>query len=290
MNVCINLCKCVYVCVNVCKQGQYFFRTNFGSMYQRHSRHAPRVPQVGMMGARPVSVAFSTLQVGAAVAVYLLDVFGDAAPSRVDGIIVLDSGAKIRGVRHWTEYMAELLFHIHVATGQRCIAVAQGGLSFVEYWEATSYQYVLERITSIFVAPRFMVWVALGNDLYPPEPDMQAYETPLRRALQQFLSKALAYCPEHRFVFGGSSDVWQYSKYFPQEACKEYDRMCAMVCAYIQSQRGLYPGLGAPMLKGVALLDRIGHFSDESMGQLRVFFRMLVKWGMADDIALRSRL
>ena len=119
---------------------------------------------------------------------------------------------------------------------------------------------------------------------------MQAYETPLRRALQQFLSKALAYCPEHRFVFGGSSDVWQYSKYFPQEACKEYDRMCAMVCAYIQSQRGLYPGLGAPMLKGVALLDRIGHFSDESMGQLRVFFRMLVKWGMADDIALRSRL
>ena len=118
-----------------------------------------------MMGARPVSVAFSTLQVGAAVAVYLLDVFGDAAPSRVDGIIVLDSGAKIRGVRHWTEYMAELLFHIHVATGQRCIAVAQGGLSFVEYWEATSYQYVLERITSIFVAPRFMVWVALGNDL-----------------------------------------------------------------------------------------------------------------------------
>ena len=52
---------------------------------------------------------------------------------RADGIIVLDSGAYIRGARHWTEYMAELLFHIYVATGQRCIAVAQGGLSFVEY-------------------------------------------------------------------------------------------------------------------------------------------------------------
>ena len=153
---------------------------------------------------------------------------------------------------------------------------------------------MLERITSLFIAPKFMVWVALGNDLYPPILSMQAYEAPLRRALQQLLSKALAYCPEHRFVFGGSSDVWQYSKYFPQEACIEYDRMCAMVCGYIQSQRCLYPGLGAisgaPMLEGVALVDRIGHFSDDGMGQLRVFFRMLVKWGMADDIALRSRL
>ena len=248
------------------------------------------------MGARPVSVAFSTVQVGAALAVYLLDVVGDLACRglRADGIIVLDSGAKIRGARHWTEYMAELLFHIYVATGQRCIAVAQGGLSFVEYSGGKSYEYVLERITSVFVAPNFKVWVALGNDLYPPKPNMQAYEAPLRRALRQLLSKALAYCPEHRFVFGGSSDTWQYSKHFSQEACREYDRLCAMVRGYIQSQRGLYPGLGAitgaSMLQGVALVDRIGHFSEEGMGQLRVFFRMVGKWGMAAGNASRSRL
>ena len=239
---------------------------------------------------------FSTVQVGAALAVYLLDVVGDLAfrGLRADGIIVLDSGAKIRGARHWTEYMAEpeLFFHIYVATGQRCIAVAQGGLSFVEYSGGKSYEYVLERITSVFVAPKFMVWVALGNDLYPPKPNMQAYEAPLRRALRQLLSKALAYCPEHRFVFGGSSDMWQYSKHFSQEACREYDRLCAMVRGYIQSQRGLYPGLGAitgaPMLQGVALVDRIGHFSEEGMGQLRVFFRMVRK--MAAGNASRSRL
>ena len=68
-----------------------------------------------------------------------------------------------------------------------------------------------------------------------------------------------------------------------------------MVCAYIQSQHGLgYIGLGAitgaPMLEGVALADRIGHFSEEGMGHLRVFFRMLAKWGMAGDSASRSRL
>ena len=249
-----------------------------------------------MMGATRVSVAFSTLQVGAALAVYLLDVVGDLAGSglRADGIIVLDSGAYIRGTRHWTEYMAELLFHIYVSTGQRCIAVAQSGLSFVEDYGRPSYKCVLECIMSVFVAPKFMVWVALGNDLYPPSPNMQAYEAPLRRALQQLFSKALAYCPEHRFVFGGSSDVWQYSKHFSDEACGEYDRLCLLFRGYIQAQRGLYPGLGAitgaPVLRGVALYDRIGHFSEESMGQLRVFFRMLGKWGMAGGSASRSRL
>ena len=240
--------------------------------------------------ALPVSVAFSTLQVGTALAVYLLAHSG----LRADGIIVLDSGAYIRGVCHWTEYMAELLFHIYVTTGQRCIAVAQGGLSLVEYSRGKSYEDVLKRIMSVFVAPKFMLWVALGNDLYPPKPNMQAYEAPLRRALQQLLSKAMAYCPEHRFVFGGSSDVWQYSKHFSQEACSEYDRLCAMVRGYIQSQRGLYPGLGAitgaSMLKGMALVDRIGHFSEEGMGQLRVFFQMIAKWGMAGGSTSRSRL
>ena len=242
------------------------------------------------MAARPVSVAFSTLQVGTALAVYLLADSG----LRADGIIVLDSGAYIRGVCHWTEYMAELLFHIYVTTGQRCIAVAQGGLSFVAYSRGKSYEDVLKRIMSVFVAPKVMLWVALGNGLYPPKPNMQAYEAPLRRALQQLLSKAMAYCPEHRFVFGGSSDVWQYSKHFPQEACSEYDRLCAMVRGYIQSQRGLYPGLGAitgaSMLKGMALVDRIGHFSEEGMGQLRVFFQMIAKWGMAGGSTSRSRL
>ena len=128
-----------------------------------------------------------------------------------------------------------------------------------------------------------MIWVALGNDLYPPKPNMQAYEAPLRRALQQLFSKAFAYCPEHRFVFGGSSDVWQYSKHFSQQACIEYDRLCGMVCGYIQSQRGLYPGLGAitgaGMLKGVRL-SWFGHFSERSLWQPRDLFRMFAKWGM----------
>ena len=128
------------------------------------------------MESRPGSVSFSTFQVGNALAVYLLDVMVDFAGTgfRADGIIVLDSGAYIHGTLHWTEYMAELLFHIYVATGQRCIAVAQGGLSFVENSNGKSYEHLLQCIMSVFVAPKSMLWVVLGNDLYPPKPNMQA--------------------------------------------------------------------------------------------------------------------
>ena len=75
-----------------------------------------------MTGSPSVSVAYSTVQLGAALAVLVrYPVLGDlAGRSKLsDGIIVLDSGAYIRGARHWTEYMAELLFHIYVSTGQR---------------------------------------------------------------------------------------------------------------------------------------------------------------------------
>ena len=158
-----------------------------------------------------VSAAYSTFAVGTALAVYPLDVFRRDSRILADGIIVLDSVAYIKGTCHWTYYVAQLLLHMYVTTGQRCIAVAKWGISFVGY---NSYEYVLNRIMSVLDAPKFMVWMACGNDLYPPEPNMQAYEDPLREALQHLLSKGMAYCAEHRFVFGGSSDVWQYSEHF----------------------------------------------------------------------------
>ena len=241
-----------------------------------------------------VSAAASTFAIGAALAVYPADVFEDPPERlRADGIIVLDSTAYIHGTLHWTKYMTDLLYDIYKATGQRCLAVALGGMSFAGS-VAKSYEYLLELITKVCIAPKFMVWVALGNDVYPPHVNMQSYEAPLRAALKQFLIKAMVYCPEHRFVFGGSSDVWQYRNHFPEESCVEYDRICSMVTRYIHSQRGVYPGIGAitgsSMLKGVVLVDRIGHLGEESMTQLPVFFRMLAKWGMAGHSGRRSRL
>ena len=204
--------------------------------------------------------------------------------SPLDGILVLDSFAFIDGINDWKHYVAHLLQNMYESTGQRCAVVAQGSITFLKYSWRSSYEYILQCIT-FFAAPKFMVWVSMGNDLYPPHENMQAYEAPLRGALQQLLRIAMEYCPEHRFVFGGSSEVWQYSYYFSKSHCDEYDRMCAMVRAYLNSQRALYPGLGVitgdPMLKGLTLVDRIGHISSLGLGQLRVFFRMLASWGMA---------
>ena len=229
-----------------------------------------------------VSPAFSTFWVGTALAVYPLDVFRPANPFLADGIFVLDSVAYINGSCHWTYYVAQLLLHVYVTTGQRCIAVARRGLAFAG---RNSYENVLNSIMSVLDAPKFMVWMACGNDLYPPRPNMQAYEDPLRKSLHHLLSKCMTYCAEHRFVFGGSSDVWQYSKHFPQSACIEYDRLCAMLVRYILSQRTLYPGIGAitgsRMLQGLHLVDVIGHLSADSMPQLCLIFRMFARWGMA---------
>ena len=232
-----------------------------------------------------------TTQLGAALAVYLANPTGDLDGS-VDGIFVLDSTAYIRGALPWRYYVGHLLQHMYDTTGQRCAVVAQGSMSFVaSSWEM-SYQYVLQRIKEFFSAPKFMVRVSMGNDLYPPHRNMRVYEAPLREALQLLLRMATEYCSEQRFVFGGSSEVWQYSQYFSPEACSEYDRMCAMVRSCFHSQRGMYPGVsvinGDALLKGVVLTDRIGHISQLSMGQLRCFFRVLAKWGMAGCIGRSS--
>ena len=217
------------------------------------------------------------------------------AKQRPPGIIVVDSGAFVRGAEHWSVYMQDVLQAVYERTGQRCILVARGGLAFCNGWDPSrTYQYVLQCITARCEAPRFVVWISLGNDLYPPRADMRAYEPGLLGAVGSFLTQAFAYCPQHCFLYGGSSEVWQYAKHFDSGACREYDRLCGTVCGYIRAQRGMYPGLdartGASLLNGVELADRIGHFSAGSMPILRHFYAELVVWGMNDPPPVRSRL
>ena len=88
--------------------------------------------------------------------------------------------------------------------------------------------------------------------------------------------------------------MWQYSEHFGPEACREYDRLCGIVCGHIRAQRSMYSGLdartGAELLYGVELADRIGHFSSGSIAILRQFYTELVKWGMNTASPVRSRL
>ena len=234
---------------------------------------------------------------GAAQALLWRNDLGEVPPGakqRPPGIIVVDSGAFVRGAEHWSVYMQDVLQAVYERTGQRCILVARGGLAFFHWDPSRTYQYVLQCITARCEAPRFVVWISLGNDLYPPRADMRAYEPGLLGAVGSFLTQAFAYCPQHRFLYGASSEVWQYAKHFDSAACREYDRLCGTVCGHILAQRSTYPGLdartGAELLNGVELADRIGHFSSGSIAILRQFYTELVKWGMNTASPVRSRL
>ena len=235
---------------------------------------------------------------GAAQALLWRNDLGEVPPGakqRPPGIIVVDSGAFLRGAEHWSVYMQDVLQAVYERTGQRCILVARGGLAFCNHRDPSrTYHHVLHCITARCEAPRFVVWISLGNDLYPPRADMRAYEPGLLGAVGSFLTQAFAYCPQHCFLYGGSSEVWQYAKHFDSGACREYDRLCGIVCGHIRAQRSMYPGLdartGAELLNGVELADRIGHFSAGSMAILRHFYTELVMWGMNTASPVRSRL
>ena len=212
---------------------------------------------------------------------------------RPSGIIVADSGAFVYGDDHWSVYMQDVLHAVYENTGQRCILVARGGASFNHWDVSRTYHHVFQCIKERCDAPLFMVWVSLGNDLYPPRADMRKYEAGVLAAVSSLLTQAFAYCPRHCFLYGASSEVWQYAKHFDSAECREYDRLVGVVCGHFLAGRSTYPGLdartGAELLHAVELVDRIGHFSSGSIGMLRHFYIEIVQWGMMWGMS-RSRL
>ena len=252
-----------------------------------------------------VTYPFGLYAWGVAQALVWLNDMEDAllgAKLRPPGIIVGDSTAFVRGAEHWTVYMQDVLQAVYERTGHKCILVACGGLAFYNTLvPSKTYQHVLHDIMLRCEAPRFMVWISMGNDIYPPRADMRAYERGLLVAVGSLLTQAYPYCRQHCILYGGSSEVWQYAKHFEAEACREYDRVCGAVCRYFQeyaaqsaAMRGRYLRLdartGADLLQGVELVDRIGHMSAGSMAILRDFYTELVRWGMSGEAPVRSRL
>ena len=135
-------------------------------------------------------------------------------------------------------------------------------------------------VFTYFAAPRFVVWISMGNDLYPLGYDhiRQSY---LYERTTKLLNMASRWAPENRMVFGGSSTVWGYVDKFSPSVCSFYDTKCIMVREYLRT-RGQHSCItGASIFKGMVLKGRIGHVSFESMPILIEGFRILTRWGMA---------
>ena len=202
--------------------------------------------------------------------------FRDFGKRDYDGIFVMDSFAIIEGPKAWEEYVAEILFQVWKATNMKCLAVVSGGASFGKF----SYEQMFATIRRNFAAPRFVVWISMGNDLYPLDiehiPQSHLYERTTK-----LLNMASRWAPENRMVFGGSSTVWGYVDKFSPSVCSFYDTKCIMVREYLRT-RGEHSCItGALIFQGMVLKDRIGHVSAESMPILIEGFRILTRWGMA---------
>ena len=206
--------------------------------------------------------------------------FPDFGEREYDGIFVMDSFGIIKGPKAWEEYVAEILFQVWKATNMKCLAVVSGGASFGK----SSYEQMLGSMRRNFAPPRFVVWISMGNDLYPLGYDhiRQSY---LYERTTKLLNMASRWAPENRMVFGGSSTVWGYVDKFSPSVCSFYDTKCIMVREYLRT-RGEHSCItGASIFQGMVLKDRIGHVSAESMPILIEGFRILTRWGMAQSPA-----
>ena len=119
---------------------------------------------------------YATHHIGLSTAVHLLPNRINRYPTWADGILIMDSGAFIKGPLSWHQYVAILLSRIFHSTGRYCIAVCLGGLTFAGPNKARTYGCLLDGIMAPYpLPPRFMVWVSFGNDIYPPQEDMRGY-------------------------------------------------------------------------------------------------------------------
>jgi len=194
---------------------------------------------------------------------------------RYDGIIVMDSFGIIRGNRHWTQYIAEILYVVYQKTNMHCLAVVCGGASFGK----GSYIDMLSVICNVFKKPEVMVWISMGNDVYPVQDPISDISS-LCLSIQDFMKLAHDWVPEQRLVFGCSSSTWGWHAHFNATVCHLYDQRCAIVSRAIMNN-GFSSITGSGIFEGVILTDRIGHVHADSMPVLSSGFHTLVKWGMA---------
>ena len=194
---------------------------------------------------------------------------------RYDGIIVMDSFGHIRGNRHWTQYIAEILYVVYQNTNMHCLAVVCGGASFGK----GSYLDMLTVIRNVFKKPEFIVWISMGKDpVQDPINDILS----LCLSIQDFMNLAHDWVSEQRLVFGCSSSTWGWHEYFGGMLCHLYDQRCAIVSRAI-TKSGFSSITGSGIFEGMILTDRIGRVHADSMHVLSRGFHTLVKWGMAKE-------
>jgi len=184
-----------------------------------------------------------------------------------DGVFVADSFLYLRGPWAKEVYIFRMLAGVKKKTGMRCVAVFRGGASF----RGGMFMEMLSVVERTLRPPPWMVWIAMGNDLYPPkrDEDRMAQTRDTVYELNDVFSMAQTFCLRHVVVFGGSASMFAYQESFGQELAEEYDRQVAHVQQVLKGMVDKHilvaATTGVEMFRGIETVDRIGHVGHRSL-------------------------
>ena len=195
-----------------------------------------------------------------------------------DGIFIVDSFFKIGRGWNWQQHVVSILLELYRSTGWRCLAVVIPGAGFL--WG--SYLRAIHVLRNIVASPRFMVWISMGNDVYPPALH-RGNINGIVWEISKVMRVALMYCSHQRLVYGGSSWTWQYQQRYGEHGCHVYDNQVREIIDRVHAQGDVRCITGANLFGGLQLIDRIGHISPMSLPGVTQGIIVLAKWAMVND-------
>ena len=147
-----------------------------------------------------------------------------------------------------------------------------------------SYLRAIHVLCNIVASPRFMVWISMGNDVYPPSfysNRSKLYSIVLE--ISRVMRVALRYCSHQHLVYGGSSSTWQYQQRYGEHGCHVYDNHVREIIDRVHEEGDVRCITGANLFGGLQLIDRIGHISPMSLPSVTQGIIVVAKWAMVND-------
>lgn len=134
------------------------------------------------------------------------------------------------------------------------------------------------------VADFFVLWLVMGNDLYPPGRFYYHQDELIDKAsglISGVYKKQQSPYGHQMFVFGGSAETWQYRLSYEQDACNMYDKsvnyMVQGLRKRIRDKRCIVVS-GAAVFQNLEMDDRIGHISRRSVDLFSQQLALCLPW------------
>ena len=275
MVVCVCVCVCqvffvfgwtclwTFVCVRVCLRLKYWFHGVCG------------VSDFVLVGELAGALVYPSR-----VASPHNDFMVSMQELEYEGIFVVDSFFKLGRDWNWQQHVGSILLHLYESIGWRCLAVVIPGAAFLR----GSYLRAIHVLCNMVASPRFMVWISMGNDVYPPSFYMNRSKLDsIVLEIWRVMRVALRYCSHQRLVYGGSSWTWQYQQQYGRHCCNVYDNQVREIIDLVHESGDVRCITGANLFHGLQLIDRIGHVSPMSLPIVTQGIFVLAKWAAEYD-------